>query len=259
MKVLTGRNAQQTTDGLARTRRRQRHPHFPPSPWVVAPTRVGSLPVLAQLLRLLMGIFADKRHPATARAQLQKELKAAVTAAQLEGEHSFTAATIMQHLPPARLQQLLTATAPAAAAAKRRHITRGTAGGGCGHAWQVAARASSSAAGGSDASTATSSDCHVLRASCAPAAQATRQHLTGPAAQQQPSTADWLLPSQQPIWDVGCLLETTLVAAAAEAQLASVSLDDPGSDCFMDDASSPVDVEGVMLEELELAKYNGLV
>jgi hypothetical protein len=84
---------------------------------------------------------------------------------------------------------------------------------------------------------------------------------TGPVCQQQPpsTAADRLVPSQQPIWDIGCLLETTLVAAAAEAQLASVSLDDPGSDCFMDDASSPVDVEGVMLEELELAKYNGLV
>lgn len=264
MKVLTCQDAQQPTDGPVRTRRRQRHPHSLPAPWGVAKTCGRSLPVLAQLLRLLMGTFADKHHPATARAQLQKELKVAVTAvtaAQLEGGHSLSAATIMQHLPPARLQQLLTAAT--AAAAKRRQTTRGTAGGSCGHACQVAGRAqSSSAAGGSDASTATSSDGHVPRASCAPAAQATHQlHLTGAAGhgQQQPSTADRLLPSQQAIWDVGCLLETTLVAAAAEAQLASVSLDDPGSDCFMDDASSPVDVEGVMLEELELAKFNGLV
>jgi hypothetical protein len=54
-------------------------------------------------------------------------------------------------------------------------------------------------------------------------------------------------------------LETTLVAAAAEAQLLSLSIEQPGGSSLEDDACSPVDIEGIMQEEFEMAKLNGVV
>jgi hypothetical protein len=59
--------------------------------------------------------------------------------------------------------------------------------------------------------------------------------------------------------DVGCLLETTLVAAAAEAQLLTLSIEQPGNSSLEDNACSPVDIEGIMQEEFEMAKLNGVV
>jgi hypothetical protein len=76
-----------------------------------------------------------------------------------------------------------------------------------------------------------------------------------PPAAARPTNTVRIVP-QGPILDVGCLLEPTLVAAAAEA-LNSISLDDPGSACLMGNACSAVEIErlvqSVMLEESELA------
>lgn len=199
-----------------------------------------SLLVMAQVLRLLLTLSAD---PAAVtvdhhlRSQLTKELKAAAVAARLNGEHTITAITLLKHLPKSRLQQVR--------AAARKHPRRGATSKAA-----VTAVRSSSSDGSSD-----SSDLQALP-----------QPFQFPAAALQPQqlqssiTMQLQQPQQPPAAvDVCCLLETTLVAAAAEAQLNSFSLGAHHEESMADDASSAVDIEGVMLEEFELVKQSGML
>lgn len=203
-----------------------------------AKQHVCSLLVMAQVLRLVLALTAD--HSAAAqtdhhlRAQLLKELKAAAAHAALSGKHNLDARTLIKHLPPARLQQIR-----AAAKRRPRGSNRGGVSGAAAHVTHRTHPASAS---------------HKSQL----AADLTAQHTAGP------STVGHWQQQQQPAVDVGCLLETTLVAAAVEAKLTTFCIGGGSSTAknnssLQDDATSCVDIEGVMREEFELAQLDGML
>jgi hypothetical protein len=218
--------------------------------------------VMTQVFRLLLALCtgpaaAEQAGGSCLRDQLLFEVKAAAEAAAAEapglhGNKHIGAMTVVKHLAPARIQQLRAATnqRPHNSSSSRRTSS------------------SDSSGSSSDASTSSSDARVVARARLLPPCDAQapfwspqqqqepQQQQQGPAA-ARPASPVCLVP-QAPIWDVSCLLETTLVAAAAEAQLNFISLEDPGSDCLMDDACSAVDIESVMLEEFELALHGAV-
>jgi hypothetical protein len=251
--------------------------------------QITSLLVVTQVLRLLLSLVSDPAATHTAshfRSQLMKELEAAAAAACLDGDQQLTALTLLKHLPASRLQQLR----EAARQHPRKHSKKASSKA---SAWGAA---SSTADGRSQASSSSSAR-QLLPGTAGPAfllasgAQPTslqlqykqllqdQQLLYGVAAaaahapatppQQQQQQPDLGLLDPQLLFeamgapvmpmDVGCLLETTLVVAAAEAQINSLSFEPPGSNSLQDDACSKVNIEGVLLEEFELAQLNGLV
>lgn len=207
---------------------------------------VCSLLVMAQVLRLLLTLSG--RDPSSAmpdhhlRSQLLKEIKAAAAAAHLDGDdqHELTAMALLKRLPAARLQQVM-------AAAKKKRPTA-----------QAAAAPAAARPAKLPFSTANSdSSCSTDDSSPNMLHQHHHHH-------HQPSQALQQLQSHAApphTVDVGCLLETTLVAAAAEVQLNSFSLGGSSiaSEALADDACSPVDIESVMQQEFELAQQSGLL
>jgi hypothetical protein len=253
--------------------------------------QITSLLVVTQVLRLLLSLVSDPAAAHTVsqfRSQLLKELEAAAAAACLDGDQPLTALTLLQHLPAARLQQLR----EAAKMHPRKHSRRASkAVSGAGSSADLGSSSNSQASSSSSARQllpGTLGPSFVLgygeqpaycllqaqqqlhgtpTPAAAAAAAATRHAPAAPLQQQQQQQLD-LLPSQllfealgAPVlpMDVGCLLETTLVVAAAEAQINSLSFEPPGSNSLQDDACSKVNIEGVLLEEFELAQLNGLV
>lgn len=255
--------------------------------------QVASLLVIAQVLRLLLAVSSHPSGLLTEshlRRQLLKELRAAAVAARLSGHAELTAITLLQHLPPARLEQLR-----AAAAARKDPRRVHSSSNNHNHSMARAGSPSSSSnSSDSDASMSHSNLRMSGREGLGPAG-ATPIPAGWPAPQQQPwqPWVSWQLQQQvlcapaprnmgaapaaqlwqaagscavsqvQPaapaVVDVGCLLETTLVAAAAEAQLLSLSIEQPGNSSLEDDACSPVDIEGIMQEEFEMARLNGVL
>lgn len=251
--------------------------------------QITSLLVVTQVLRLLLSLVSDPAAAHTVsqfRSQLLKELEAAAAAAAcLDGDQPLTALTLLQHLPAARLQQLR----EAAKMHPRKHSRRASkAVSGAGSSADLGSSSNSQASSSSSARQllpGTLGPSFVLGYGEQPAycllqaqqqlhgtptpaaAAAATGHAPAAPLQQQQQQLD-LLPSQllfealgAPVlpMDVGCLLETTLVVAAAEAQINSLSFEPPGSNSLQDDACSKVNIEGVLLEEFELAQLNGLV
>jgi len=202
-----------------------------------------SLLVMAQVLRLLLTLSAD---PAAVtvdhhlRSQLTKELKAAAVAARLNGEHTITAITLLKYLPKSRLQQVR--------AAARKHPRKSTGS----TAAVTAARNNSSSSSSGGSSDSSDLQTPLPQSFQFPAAIQPQLLQSSMTMQQQPQ-------QPPPAVNVCCLLETTLVAAAAEAQLNSLSLGAHHGDSLADDASSAVDIEGVMMEEFELVKQSGML